>query len=173
MSQYIHHATVAIPRVMELIKENYNTSGARVDVHGFSVGVTSLRLRTFRRAHKCGKMYCMGCNVQASFFSIDSFKNSSQNSYHLNLYAKGPDGNILMTHDHRIARSLGGADNISNTTMMCSPCNGKKSRTETSLINERRFIDTHIEDPEKKAVANKAWAERLEEYKARWAHLTT
>ncbi len=173
MSQYIHHATVAIPRVMELIKKHSSVSGVKVDVHGFSVGVTSLRLRTFRHAHKCGKMYCMGCNVQASFFSIDSFKNSAQNSYHLNLYAKGPDGNILMTHDHRIARSLGGADNLSNTTMMCSPCNGKKSRTETSLINERRFIDSHIKDPEKKAAANKAWDERLEDYKKRWAHLTT
>ena len=173
MSQYIHHATVAIPRVMEAIKKHSDVGGAKVVLHGYSVGVSSLRLRTFYRAYKRGKMYCLGCNLQASHFSIDSFKNTDQNSCHLNLYGKGPDSNILMTHDHRVARSLGGADTLSNTGMMCSPCNSKKNKSETSLINERRFIDTHIKDPAAKAEAEAAWEAKLEAYKERWAHLTT
>jgi hypothetical protein len=170
MSQYNRHAVVPIPQVMALIKENYNTANAKAMVEGFEVGVSSLRLKTFYRFR--GKMCCLGCGLKASFFSVDSFKNGSQNSHHLNLYAQNGETEVLMTHDHRIARGLGGADNLSNTSLMCSPCNNKKSKAETSLSNERRFIDTHVKDPAKKAQMDEAWHKKVAEYKERWAHLT-
>jgi hypothetical protein len=44
---------------------------------------------------------------------------------------------VLFTHDHTLARGLGGADAIENTTTMCSPCNQKKSRLEGALANRR------------------------------------
>ncbi|MNE07882.1 hypothetical protein D3C80_1005220 [compost metagenome] len=37
---------------------------------------------------------------------------------------------MLFTHDHTLARSLGGTDDASNTTTMCAKCNFLKSKGE-------------------------------------------
>lgn len=40
----------------------------------------------------------------------------------------------LFTHDHIIARSLNGKDDITNTQTMCSPCNAEKSIAEREQL---------------------------------------
>lgn len=86
------------------------------------VGVSSLRLRCFKRSPVCVKCGRIG-NV---FVAEKSVENDV--SPHLNLYAKLPDGSmVLMTHDHIIPKSRGGANHISNAQTMCAPCNHKKS----------------------------------------------
>lgn len=51
---------------------------------------------------------------------------------HFNLWAVDPDGTeVLMTHDHKLARALGGKNALENTQTMCSPCNGNKAVAES------------------------------------------
>lgn len=48
-------------------------------------------------------------------------------SFHLNLYAIDENGKeVLMTKDHIIPKSKGGADDISNYQTMCERCNEAK-----------------------------------------------
>ena len=113
-------------------------------IHGFEVGVNSLRLRTFAR--DVGNLRCAHCGLEGKFFSIDSHR--EQLTYtHLNLYAvNAKDEEVLMTCDHILARGLGGADDLSNTQMLCSPCNAVKSKQESRISNEiRRQLDILME----------------------------
>ena len=105
-------------------------------LHGFKVGVSSIRLRTFAR--DIGNLCCAHCGVEGKFFSIDSHR--EQLTYtHLNLCAMNDKGEeVLMTCDHILARGLGGEDDLSNTQILCSPCNSIKSAQESQVSNELR-----------------------------------
>lgn len=53
---------------------------------------------------------------------------------HFNMYAEGEDGTpILMTNDHIIALSGGGADQLHNLQTMCSECNVLKAADPFSI----------------------------------------
>lgn len=108
----------------------------RQPLHGFEVGMTSLRLRTFAR--DSGNLRCAHCGIEGKFFSIDSHR--EQLTYtHLNLFAVDDKGEeVLLTCDHILARGLGGADDLSNTQVLCSPCNSFKSKEESRITNEIR-----------------------------------
>jgi hypothetical protein len=99
--------------------------------------VTSLRLRTFAiRGTTCAE-----CGLKAKFFALERTvkKRGKPDSYHLNLWGVAPDGEeILFTHDHILARCLGGVDRIENTQTMCSPCNAIKGEQERILHLEKR-----------------------------------
>lgn len=103
------------PRVM--------LGGAMVKVFG-----TSCRMKTFY--HHGTK--CSACDLEARFYAVErDIKCKDGAPYHLNLWGIDTNGDeVLFTHDHTLARSAGGADNISNTTTMCSPCNFAKSLVE-------------------------------------------
>lgn len=104
----------------------------RHDFEGNNVKFLSLRLKTFATKGIC----CIDCGIKASFFAVE--RHMGNENYHINLYAVNNNGEeIMMTHDHVIARSLGGADNISNTQTMCTICNSKKSVWENELLRSR------------------------------------
>lgn len=44
------------------------------------------------------------------------------------------------TIDHKVAKSLGGTDDISNLQLMCLPCNNEKSKTESRMANRQMKI---------------------------------
>ena len=129
MQFFYRHSITDITRVINAI----NKPGAtKLKVDGETVGVSSLRMRTFG---KCG-VFCSACNLQAKFFAVEQDRGARKagTGYHLNLYGVDSEGNeVLFTHDHTIARSAGGADNLSNTTTMCYPCNQTKSIPEREL----------------------------------------
>jgi len=105
---------------------------------GEQVKLTSLRMQTF--LHK--GTVCSACGREAAYFAVErhwSRQEGHSNTYHLNLYGLGVEENeILYTHDHTIARALGGKDQISNTETMCSHCNNSKSVCENKIaqLNE-------------------------------------
>lgn len=100
---------------------------------GEQVKLTSLRMQTFLNKGTV----CSACGRKAKYFAVERHKSRQEghsNSYHLNLYGFDKDGNeLLFTHDHTIARSLGGKDHLSNTTTMCSHCNNVKSICENKI----------------------------------------
>lgn len=71
--------------------------------------------------HNCFIEECPWCAVRARP------RTSDIGDYpHLNLYARGRSRLILMTQDHIIPKSRGGADELLNLQTMCSTCNNAK-----------------------------------------------
>lgn len=154
MGHYQRLGVVGVEDVINAILKRQNTPGSPkvVQVLGAEVKVSGLRLRTFAKNELC----CSNpeCSVKPSFFAIernlgDPDDSPTKRPYHLNLYGKNARGDeVLFTHDHTLARGLGGEDNIENTTTMCLPCNQKKSRWEGALANRRRRMAENPDAPE-------------------------
>lgn len=143
MTQYTRYATMGIPEVVNAIIDKWDAPKTEKRVtfeNGYSVGVISLRMRTFGRAARQGKLHCVSCGCKAKFFAAETFTRSKDQSVkHANLYGVNDNGDeVLFTHDHIVARSLGGADDLSNSQVMCSPCNNKKSKLEIKILEDNR-----------------------------------
>lgn len=105
----------------------------KVTYDGELVKIASTRLMTFAVSGTT----CSCCGLKASFFAIERnlADEKAGRPYHLNLWGVDSDGDeVLFTHDHTLARSLGGSDHIENTTTMCTVCNFKKSLVETKIL---------------------------------------
>lgn len=130
---YIRLGTVDVQETIDAIKQHLDNHKndkkisveKRVSYKGQLVKLGTLRLKTFA---KCGTT-CSSCGLEAKYFAFE--RNSSHESYHLNLWGQLPSGKeVLFTHDHILARGLGGVDSITNTTTMCQICNAEKSQME-------------------------------------------
>lgn len=140
-TEYVRLKECDLEETLKAIKEHNEISngiesvgrGKRVEFSGQQVKLASLRLRTFA----IHGIECVDCGVKASFFAMERHK--IDENYHLNLWAVRENGEqVLMTHDHILARSLGGADNISNTQTMCMDCNFEKGKIEHKLKEIRK-----------------------------------
>lgn len=112
----------------------------RPKVHGVPCRRNGLRLMTFK--HK--GVGCVKCGIKGSFFAIERSPDRfvvnrdafSCEPYHMNLYAVSKKGEeVLMTHDHILARALGGRDTLENSQPMCEGCNSKKGSVEQKLVD--------------------------------------
>lgn len=140
MGTYIRLAIVDIPTIIKLIKIG-NGKKTKATIDGNTIGVCSTRLQTFARgARGTGNIVCCACGLQAKYFAIETFARGQEHSPHANLYGELNGKEVLFTHDHTLARSLGGVDNLSNTTVMCSPCNSLKSVSEGKESEYRRQL---------------------------------
>lgn len=111
----------------------YKERDKRITFDGEQIKLSSLRLRTFA-THG---IECVDCGIKAKFFAME--RHQMDDKYHLNLWAICDNGKqVLMTHDHILARSLGGADNIGNTQTMCMICNFEKGKIEHKLKEIRK-----------------------------------
>lgn len=113
--------------------------GYRTPFKGEEVHLTSLRLLTFFNQG----VVCSCCGLKASYFAFErnpiTKKNPKPGSYHLNLWGVDEEGEERMfTHDHTLARALGGNDDATNTTTMCLECNGEKAKEEYLLCLAKR-----------------------------------
>lgn len=116
---YTRAGIVAIADVLPVIAVGIRK---KAEFCGHVVNVTSLRLQTFVKSTVCS---C--CGLAATHFAVEH--NDGYN-WHLNLWADRSDegkGEMLFTHDHTLARGLGGADDESNVTTMCAKCNHRKA----------------------------------------------
>ena len=111
----------------------------RVEFSGQQVKLSSLRLLTF----VVHGTECVDCGVKAAFFAME--RHAIDENYHLNLWAIRENGQqVLMTHDHILARSLGGADSITNTQTMCMDCNFEKGKIEHKLKELRKVKKVNV-----------------------------
>lgn len=127
MQQYQRIGVLPLEEVFLYIEKHLSEIGKRrIQIQNFSVAVQSLRLRTF---YATG-VQCPCCSNKGSFFAVER-DHTSTGGYHLNLYGLDSEGNeVIFTHDHIVARALGGEDNISNSRTMCGPCNWEKGKLE-------------------------------------------
>lgn len=94
---------------------------AKVDFDGDLIKGNSQRYQTFfTKGCKC-----VVCGIEGRYFAKE--RHLQDKAYHLNLYAVDDNGTeILMTKDHILPHSKGGADDISNYQTMCKLCNETK-----------------------------------------------
>ena len=144
MGQYIRHAVAPLENIFAAIREGASMAKPRHTYEGFTFNVSSLRLRTFCRDVGLGKLHCASCGLKASFFAVEAFaRNTDNKSVHANLYGVKEDGEeVLFTHDHILARALGGEDTLKNSQTMCGPCNWSKGSREAHQVNQKRFMTT-------------------------------
>lgn len=82
------------------------------------------RLRNFAE----NGIRCASCGIEGEFFASERYPGQNP---HLNLYAMRDGDEVLMTRDHIIPKSKGGANHIDNYQPMCAPCNQRKDDTLT------------------------------------------
>ena len=138
--RYLRSEVVPIDQIVPDVKAHWKEKRARIQrPSGIWVGVSSLRMKTFARAGLSSKgMKCVCCGLEGTFFAVE--QSPGQDAWHLNLYGLRDGEEVLFTHDHKIARALGGADNLSNAQLMCSPCNGQKSKAEGKEVLRLRKL---------------------------------
>lgn len=123
-----------LDEVFHYIKKNLNipSNKGKVYIKDFYVNVQSIRLRTFLNTG----VECPCCGLKASFFAVERSK-GTLGGYHLNLYGIDENNNeVLFTHDHVLARGLGGEDTQKNTHTMCGPCNWSKGHIEEKIAKK-------------------------------------
>lgn len=137
MNTYVRHLKVTdLESIFAYVREPKGHEKTRIDLNGHSVGVSSLRLRTFKQAWQ-SRFCCVGCGKVPTHFAVEVDAWAPKGTKpHLNLYG---EDETLFTHDHILARGLGGKDNISNTQLMCSPCNAEKAKGEQLLVNKLKM----------------------------------
>lgn len=137
----------------------------KIIAHGASVSTGGLRMRTFRADGPEPRCSC--CGLKATHFAVERHKGTT-GGYHLNLWGIGKHGNeVLFTHDHTLARALGGVNHTTNTTTMCSPCNSKKSREEHRAVLKLR--GEHVDEKDKQAAREQRALRRQEKIANRMA----
>lgn len=154
---YERIGVLTLEKVFPFIEEHFNNpQKIRVQIDQYFVNVSSLRLKSFL----LHGIHCSCCDNQASFFAVERSFNTKA-PYHLNLYGLDKDGaEILFTHDHILARGLGGSDTIDNTRTSCGPCNWKKGQLEHLIKNskneqEKLFLQEQIQQFFPKTQQNK------------------
>jgi hypothetical protein len=119
MRAYERLGKVQVREVLKAIADN-----KPLDFHGVTCSTASTRLLTY---HIHGLNCCVkGCTISGQFFAVERAKNQLTASWHLNLYGIKNGEEVMMTSDHKLPRSKGGHDHISNRQPMCSPHNAGK-----------------------------------------------
>jgi hypothetical protein len=147
-------AAIAARMAYEQDPKHLPVAPVRLKVFDVWVAITGNRLRTFAsHALKCSDPTC---GMAAAHFAVERTLDAQGqpipgHGFHLNLYGLDDRGReVLFTHDHTLARSLGGKDNLANTTTMCTHCNARKSLKEQALLRAQRRaegLNPHTGDP--------------------------
>lgn len=137
MSHYIRHSILSLEEGVKII----SLTGEQKSSFKFKTG--GLRLRTFRDKGLC----CAYCGLNATHFALERCMGQTKDKKpHLNLWGYTDQGKeILFTHDHVHARSLGGADDISNSVTACEKCNSKKSKYENRILEEVKKLKIAVD----------------------------
>ena len=114
---------------LECFKKNISCVECKVVGNVFLLQTTidnspKVKLNCFiKDCHICG----MYRRLQVQRCKDDMIGPKTYHTPHLNLFSRQPNGKmILMTKDHIMPKSRGGADNIHNIQTMCEHCNCRK-----------------------------------------------
>ena len=116
---YERLGVVELRSVLKAIAE-----GKPFEYDGVVCYTSGVRLLTY---HAYGVSCCVaGCKVCGEFFAVEKAVNQASAKWHLNLYGRQDGREVMMTSDHRIPKSRGGLNHLSNRQPMCSPHNFNK-----------------------------------------------
>lgn len=92
----------------------------------YQVRMNSDRYHVFRTNN-----LCVSCGLAGSKMILDM--NPGDSSPHFNMYAEENGRLVLMTKDHKLAKSKGGTDDLDNYQTMCATCNNLKGAYNLTL----------------------------------------
>jgi hypothetical protein len=72
---------------------------------------------------------CVTCGLIGEFFGLEKIRNQDGDRYHFNLYGMRDGKEVMLTKDHVIPKSKGGANTLANYQVMCFDCNIEKADT--------------------------------------------
>lgn len=107
-------------------------------IDGHTVRLNKLKYHTFIRDYYEGRFCCSSCGAQPTHAVVFGTRHSPEKF--INFFTLENNREVLFTHDHTLARALGGKNELSNTTTMCETCNGQKSVFESIYGNHRLEI---------------------------------
>ena len=89
------------------------------------VGIRSTRMKVLIQNPKC-----VCCGFKGTYWSVErewSGKNPPNDiGWHANMYGLYHNVPIMLTHDHKIPKSVGGSNGVNNGQTLCTICNGLK-----------------------------------------------
>lgn len=94
-----------------------NMGSSLKQFNGVQIKMNSSRYHLFKEKG----VACINCGITGTHFKLK--KELTQDKGHFNLFT---DSGRMMTKDHIIPRSLGGADTMINYQVMCCKCNKEK-----------------------------------------------
>lgn len=107
---------LSVEEVLKAIAE-----GKPLEYLGVTCYTHSARLLTYQ-VHGIG--CCVpGCCISGQYFAVERAWKPVSSRYHLNLYGVYEGNEVMMTSDHKIPKSKGGINHISNRQPMCAPHN--------------------------------------------------
>ena len=131
-----------------------DTSKSTAEIDGVSFTYDPEKVKTFQRSCKC-----IACGLEAEFIHIErntKSKHEIYSNFHINLYGSRKDRKVMLTVDHDILRSMGGADDSSNYNTMCEQCNMRRSNDfETCADFLEHYKTCTYEDFEAQILADK------------------
>jgi len=110
---------LSVEEVLKAIAE-----GRPLEYKGVTCYTSSTRLLTY---HIHGVKCCVpSCCIGGEYFAVERAWKPVSSRYHLNLYSFHDGREVMMTSDHKIPKSRGGINHISNRQPMCYPHNSGK-----------------------------------------------
>jgi hypothetical protein len=122
---YIHLQSYDPDSVLQYVGPDNKPIAVVINGSLHRIKVRSLRLQCFKVSKRC-----IRCGLEGTIISADTFTTKSDRTgIHFNLYAKFNGKTRLMTKDHTMPKSKGGADHLDNLKTMCDQCNCRKGST--------------------------------------------
>jgi hypothetical protein len=143
--QLIHLGEFKPEEVLPYITDEESRREYTVGEQVFNVRMNSDRYFVFRE-----NLCCVACGLRGTRMMLDM--NPRDNSPHFNLYAEENGRLVLMTKDHVLAKSKGGADKSHNFQTQCIICNNLKSDlplTNQQVLQLRNLLANHDMLPKK------------------------
>lgn len=146
--RYSRLGTLSIEEGMAILRAHQarpeNEIKQRVEIMGQMVALGGMRIQSFFHKELC----CSSeeCSLKPAFFAIEKGEAKrkgrvNRSNYQLNIYGINECGDeIEFTHDHTLARGLGGEDVLENISIMCLRCNQRKSYFEHQEMIRRGMV---------------------------------
>jgi 5-methylcytosine-specific restriction endonuclease McrA len=149
--KYMRHASLSIDEGFNLMASGEKTTPyTNADNRTVNVQI-ALRPASIFLSSK--SVQCAACPKVGNMFAIEKtygyVRKSVYNDWHINLYSVDEFGReTMMTVDHVVAKSNGGADDESNMQVMCSVCNSRKGKMsmEHFMHAKRTFHTAGLDD---------------------------
>jgi hypothetical protein len=122
----IHLGVFELGEVFPFVTVEESKRDYKVSDKIYTVRMNSDRYHVFKENHKC-----VSCGLAGSKMILDM--NPGDSSPHFNMYAEENGRLVLMTKDHKLAKSKGGKDDLANFQAMCSCCNNLKGAYDLTL----------------------------------------
>lgn len=103
-----------------------------------------VKMHSRRYAMFLHNISCVRCGIIGEFFMLERMTDAPPRNAHFNMYGldKITREKVLMTKDHIIPRSVGGADHPDNYQTMCSVCNQDKGASlEAESVCKQKSTD--------------------------------